>query len=48
LAILSSVTAAEVEEAPEQVKAVHAELIDGGAELLLVSTESMDLLEQIS
>ena len=46
LAILSSVTAAEVEQAPEQVKAVHAELIDGGAELLPISTESMDLLNK--
>ena len=44
LAILSSVTAAEVEQAPDQVKALHTELIDGGAELLPVSTESMDLL----
>ena len=43
LAILSSVTAAEVEQAPEQVQAVHAELLDGGAELLAVSTESMGL-----
>jgi hypothetical protein len=43
LAILSSVTAAEVEQAPEPVKAVHRELIDGGAELLPVSTESIDL-----
>ena len=46
LAILSSVTAAEVEQAPVQVKAVHTELIDGGAELLPVSTESMDLLNK--
>ena len=46
LAILSSVTAAEVLQAPEQVKAVHAELIDRGAELLPVSTESMDLLNK--
>ena len=46
LAILSSVTAAEVEQAPEQVQAVHAELIDGGAELLAVSTESMGLLNK--
>ena len=46
LAILSSVTAAEVEQAPEQVKAVHTELIYGGAELLPVSTESMDPLNR--
>jgi hypothetical protein len=38
------VTAAEVEQAPEQVKQIHAELIDGGAELLMVSTEAMELL----
>ena len=46
LAILSSVTAAEVEQAPEQVKAVHTELIAGGAEFLPVSTESMNLLKK--
>jgi hypothetical protein len=46
LAILSSVTAAEVEQAPEPVKAVHRELIAGGAELLPVSTESIDLLNK--
>ena len=46
LAILSSVTAAEVEQAPDEVKAVHAELIAGGAQLLAVSTESMDLLNK--
>ncbi len=44
IAVLSSVTAAEVEQAPEQVKQIHAELIDGGAELLMVSTEAMELL----
>ena|SRR5205823_4113982 len=46
VAILSSVTAAEVEQASEQVKAVHAELIDGGGELLPVLTESIDLLNK--
>jgi hypothetical protein len=35
-----------VEQAPEQVKAVHRELIAGGAELLPVSTESLDLLNK--
>ena len=44
IAVLSSVTAAEVEQAPEQVKQVHAELIAAGAELLMVSSEAMDLL----
>jgi len=38
------VTAAEVEHAPEQVKQLHAELIQGGAELLMVSPEALDLL----
>ncbi len=33
-----------MEQAPEQVKQIHAELIDGGAELLMVSTEAMELL----
>ena len=46
MAVLSSVTAAEVEQAPAQVKAVHIELIEGGAELLPVSDESMDLLNK--
>ena len=45
-AVLSSVTAAEVEQAPDKVKAVHIELIEGGAELLPVSAESMDLLNK--
>ena len=44
IAVLSSVTAAEVEQAPEQVKQVHADLIKGGAELLMVSQEALDLL----
>ena len=44
IAVLSSVTAAEVEQAPESVKQIHAELIAGGAELLMVSTEAMELL----
>jgi hypothetical protein len=44
IAVLSSVTAAEVEQAPEQVKKVHAELLAAGAELLMVSPEAMDLL----
>ena len=44
IAVLSSVTAAEVEQAPSQVKQVHAELIEVGAELLAVSAEVMDLL----
>ncbi len=46
IAVLSSVTAAEVEQAPEQVKQVHAELITAGAELLTVSPEAMDLLDK--
>ena len=44
IAVLSSVTAAEIEQAPEQVKKVHAELLAAGAELLMVSPEAMDLL----
>ena len=42
--VLSGVTSAEVEEAPEQVKDLHAELISGGAEMLLVSSDAMELL----
>ena len=44
IAVLSSVTAAEVEQAPEPVRQLHAELVAAGAELLMVSTEAMDLL----
>ena len=44
--MLSSVTAAEVEQAPDHVKVVHAELINGGAELIPVSAESIDLLNK--
>ena len=39
-------TAAEVEQAPEPVKQIHAELIEAGAELLPVSPEAMDLLDK--
>src|SRR5437867_4046930 len=46
IAVLSSVTAAEVEQAPEEVKQIHAELIEVGAELLPVSLEAMDLLDK--
>jgi hypothetical protein len=46
ISVLSSVTAAEVEQAPEQVKQVHADLIAAGAELLMVPPEAMDLLGQ--
>ncbi|MBI2502730.1 MAG: hypothetical protein HYW07_05800 [Candidatus Latescibacteria bacterium] len=44
IAVLSSVIAAEVEQAPQQVKQVHAELIAAGAELCMVSPEVMELL----
>ena len=37
-------TAAEVERAPESVKQIHVELIAGGAELLMVTPEALDLL----
>ena len=46
VAVLSSVTAAEVEQAPEQVRQVHADLIAAGAELLMASPEAMALLGQ--
>ena len=44
--VLSSVVAGEVEQAPEPVKEVHAELIAAGAELLMVSAEALELLGQ--
>src|SRR5207237_8949162 len=46
IAVLSSVTAAEVEDALEQVKEIHAEVIEAGAEVLPVSPEAMDLLDK--
>ena len=46
IAVLSSVTAAEVEQAPEVVRLIHAELIGAGAELLSVSIEAMGLLDK--
>ena len=42
-AVLSSITASEVERAPEPVRAVHAELIAAGAELLMISEEVLEL-----
>ena len=45
-AVLSSITASEVEQAPEPVKAVHAELIAAGAELLMVSEEALELFNK--
>jgi hypothetical protein len=44
IAVLSSVTAVEVERAPERVRSIHAELIAIGAELLSVPLEAKDLL----
>ena len=44
--VLSSVIAGEVEQAPDAVKKVHAELIAGGAELLMVSAETLELLDK--
>ena len=41
-------TAAEVEQAPEQVRQVHADLIAAGFELLIASPEAMALLGQYS
>lgn len=44
IALLSSVTAAEVAQAPEAVRSVYDELVDAGAEILPVSIEAMELL----
>ena len=43
-AVLSAVTAAEVEQAPEAVGRVYDELVGIGSEVALVSTEAMELL----
>ena len=43
-ALLSAVTAAEVEQAPEAVREVHDELARMGSEVLLVTGEVMELL----
>lgn len=42
--VLSNVTAAEVEAAPESVRALHVELLDLGSEVLIVTQEVLDLL----
>ncbi|MBI3680697.1 MAG: PIN domain protein [Acidobacteria bacterium] len=42
--LLSAVTAAEVEQAPEAVRQVHDELVRMGSEVLLASGEAMELL----
>ncbi len=47
-AIVSAVTAAEVEHAPVPVQNLYAELIDAGAELLTVSMEALTLLDKYS
>ncbi len=43
-ALLSAVTAAEVEPAPEAVRQIHDELVAIGSEVLSISPESMELL----
>lgn len=43
-AVLSAVTAAEVEQAPEAVRRIYDEFVAMGSEVLLVSSEAMDLL----
>jgi predicted nucleic acid-binding protein len=43
--VLSDVTAAEVAKAPEQVRAIHQELLRIGAEALRVDEEALDLLQ---
>jgi hypothetical protein len=42
-AILSEVTAAEIEAAPEAIRAIHGELLASGAELIEVSREALTL-----
>ncbi len=44
-ALLSAVTAAEVELAPSRIRELHAELLAGGAELLHVTAETLELQE---
>jgi predicted nucleic acid-binding protein len=43
-ALLSAVTAAEIELAPDAVRAVYDELVNVGSEVLPVSADAMDLL----
>lgn len=43
-ALLSAVTAAEVEQAPEAVRKIYDELVSVGSEVLPVSSEAMELL----
>jgi hypothetical protein len=44
VALLSAVTAAEVDRVPEAVREVYDELVRIGSEVLLVSGEAMELL----
>ncbi|MGH9891743.1 MAG: PIN domain protein [bacterium] len=46
LAVLSDVTAAEVEEAPQPVRDLHAELVSGGAEIVSVASEALRLVSR--
>ena len=43
-ALLSAVTAAEVEQAPEAVRQIHDELVGIGCEVLSVSRDAIELL----
>jgi hypothetical protein len=43
-AVLSAVTAAEVEQAPDAVRGIYGELVEMGSEVLLVSNEATELL----
>jgi hypothetical protein len=43
VAVLSAVTAAEIEEAPEPVRRIYEELVGIGSEVVLVSREAMEL-----
>ena len=43
IAVLSSVTAAEMDQAPEPVRRIYEKLVAMGSEVLLVTREAMDL-----
>ncbi len=45
LPVVSSIVAAEVEDAPEAVRSAHDELLELGAEVLSVTDEALDLAD---
>lgn len=45
LPVLSDLVAVEVGKAPEKIKGKYAELVDGGAEVLIITNAVLDLVD---